>query len=72
MKDYPDLRAAVQDVGLHSGSGFRQAMIDFNLRGPDLDKLQEYSDTHHGLDETAPRLRRHRHAASRCASRNCG
>ncbi len=44
MKDYPDLRSAVQDAAVVSGSGFRQAMVDFNLRGPDLAKLQEYGD----------------------------
>ncbi len=43
MKDYPDLRSAVQDAAMVSGGGFRQAMVDFNLRGPDLDKLQEYA-----------------------------
>jgi HAE1 family hydrophobic/amphiphilic exporter-1 len=44
MVDYPDLRAAVQDVAAISGSGFRQVMIDLNMRGPDMDKLQEYSE----------------------------
>lgn len=44
MQDYPELRVAVQDVAVVSASGFRQAMIDLNLRGPDLDKLQQYSD----------------------------
>jgi HAE1 family hydrophobic/amphiphilic exporter-1 len=44
MEDYPELRAAVQDAAVVSGAGFRQAMIDLNLRGPDLAKLQEYSD----------------------------
>jgi HAE1 family hydrophobic/amphiphilic exporter-1 len=44
MKDYPDLRVAVQDVAMISASGFRQSMIDLNLRGPDLMKLQQYSD----------------------------
>ncbi len=43
MNDYPDLRVAVQDVSAFQGTGFRQVMIDFNLRGPDMDKLQEYS-----------------------------
>jgi len=42
--DYPDLRAAVQDVAAISGSGFRQVMIDLNLRGPDMLRLQEYSE----------------------------
>lgn len=44
LLDYPDLRAAVQDVAAISGSGFRQVMIDLNLRGPDMAKLQEYSE----------------------------
>lgn len=44
MKEYPDLRVAVQDVSAFAASGSRQSMIDFNLRGPDLEKLQEYSD----------------------------
>jgi len=43
MADYPDLRSAVQDVPLISAGGFRQAMIELNLRGPDLEKLQDYS-----------------------------
>jgi len=43
IADYPDLRAAVQDVAAISGAGFRQVMVDLNLRGPDMDKLQEYS-----------------------------
>lgn len=41
---YPDLRAAVQDVSAFNGTGFRQVMIDFNLRGPDMPRLKEYSD----------------------------
>src|SRR5262249_44136378 len=43
MRDYPDLRVAVQDVSAFQGTGFRQVMVDLNLRGPDMDKLQEYS-----------------------------
>ena len=43
LVDYPDLRAAVQDVAAISASGFRQVMIDLNLRGPDMEKLQGYS-----------------------------
>jgi HAE1 family hydrophobic/amphiphilic exporter-1 len=43
MADYPDLRVAVQDVAAFQASGFRQVMVDLNLRGPDMDKLQEYS-----------------------------
>ena len=44
MKDYPDLRVAVQDVAIISASGLRQSMIDLTIRGPDLDKLQQYSE----------------------------
>lgn len=44
MKQYPDLRVSVQDVAAFAAQGFRQAMIDFNLRGPDLNKLQSYSN----------------------------
>ena len=40
---YPDLRVAVQDVSAFQGTGFRQVMIDLNLRGPDMDKLQSLS-----------------------------
>jgi len=43
LVDYPDLRAAVQDVAAISASGFRQVMIDLNLRGPDMEKLRQYS-----------------------------
>ncbi len=44
LKDYPDLRAAVQDVSAFQGTGFRQVMVDLNLRGPDMGKLQQYSE----------------------------
>ena len=44
MKDYPDLRAAVQDVAAISSSGFRQVDVDLNLIGPDIDKLKQYSE----------------------------
>jgi HAE1 family hydrophobic/amphiphilic exporter-1 len=44
MKDYPDLRVAIQDVAMISASGFRQSMIDLTIRGPDLVKLQQYSE----------------------------
>jgi HAE1 family hydrophobic/amphiphilic exporter-1 len=44
LMDYPDLRAAVQDVSAFQGTGFRLVMIDLNLRGPDVEKLQRYSE----------------------------
>ena len=43
MQDYPDLRVAVQDSAMVSASAFRQAMVEFSLRGPDLDKLQQFA-----------------------------
>jgi HAE1 family hydrophobic/amphiphilic exporter-1 len=43
LESYPDVRAAVQDVQAISSSGFRQVMIDLNLMGPDLEKLETYS-----------------------------
>jgi len=48
MADYPDLRAAVQDAAVITASGFRQAMVDFNLRGPDLNKLAELAGPKQG------------------------
>ena len=44
MKDYPELRVSVQDVSMVSVSGFRQSMIELNLRGPHLGKLEELSN----------------------------
>jgi len=48
MADYPDLRAAVQDAAVISSASFRQAMVDFNLRGPDLNKLAELAGPKQG------------------------
>src|ERR1700752_2032808 len=45
LKSYPgQLRASVQQVAAISGGGFRNADIQYVLRGPDLNKLQQYSD----------------------------
>jgi HAE1 family hydrophobic/amphiphilic exporter-1 len=44
LKDYPDLRAAVQEVQAFQSSGFRQVAVDLNLSGPDLAKLQVFAD----------------------------
>ncbi|MBX7104000.1 MAG: efflux RND transporter permease subunit [Gemmataceae bacterium] len=44
LADYPDLRAAVQDVSAFQSTGFRQVDIDLNVSGPDMDRLQVYSD----------------------------
>jgi len=44
LKDYPDLRAAVQPVAAFSGGGFRNANVQYVIAGPDLKKLEEYSN----------------------------
>jgi HAE1 family hydrophobic/amphiphilic exporter-1 len=45
LKFYPgQLRTSVQQVAAISGGGFRNADIQYVLRGPDLNKLQQYSD----------------------------
>ncbi len=44
LKDYPDLRTAVQDVQAFQATGFRQVDVDLNLVGPDLNQLQEYAE----------------------------
>jgi HAE1 family hydrophobic/amphiphilic exporter-1 len=43
LADYPDMRAAVQDVKLFSSSAFKNAQLDLSIRGPDSDKLEEYT-----------------------------
>lgn len=43
LADYPDLRAAVQDVKLFSSSAFKNAQLDLSIRGPDSAKLEEYA-----------------------------
>jgi HAE1 family hydrophobic/amphiphilic exporter-1 len=40
LADYPDLRAAVQDVKLFSSSAFKNAQLDLSIRGPDPEKLE--------------------------------
>lgn len=44
VAEYPDLRASVQDVSAFQETGFRQVMIDLNVRGPDIEKLKDISD----------------------------
>ncbi|QDU23638.1 efflux RND transporter permease subunit [Urbifossiella limnaea] len=43
--DYPDVRAAVQEVNLFASSAFKNAQVDISLRGPDTEKLNEYAAT---------------------------
>ncbi|MFN3477070.1 MAG: efflux RND transporter permease subunit, partial [Candidatus Methylomirabilales bacterium] len=45
LKKYPDLRVSVQNISLVQGGGFRQTEFNMILRGPDLQKLDEYSQT---------------------------
>ena len=40
----PELRTGVQQVQAFSGGGFRNANVQFLIAGPDLKKLEEYSD----------------------------
>lgn len=44
LKEYPDLRTGVQQVQAFSGGGFRNANVQFLIAGPDLKKLEEYSE----------------------------
>lgn len=44
LKKYQDLRTSVQVPLIISGSGTRTQLVNFNIRGPDLQKLQEYSE----------------------------
>jgi HAE1 family hydrophobic/amphiphilic exporter-1 len=55
QKLYPgQLRTSVQQVAAISGGGFRNADIQYVLRGPDLNKLQEYSDAMLAKMKTIP------------------
>ncbi len=44
LKNYPELRTGVQPVQAFSGGGFRSANVQFLIAGPDLKKLEEYSN----------------------------
>lgn len=44
LRDYPDIRSAVQDVRVVSSSAFKNAQLDFSLSGPDSQKLEEYAE----------------------------
>jgi HAE1 family hydrophobic/amphiphilic exporter-1 len=43
LADYPDIRAAVQDVKLFTSSAFKNAQLDLSLGGPNPEKLEEYA-----------------------------
>src|SRR5262245_53833452 len=44
LRQYPDLRTAVQGINPLSSGGQRLADLELDVRGPDLDRLQEYAD----------------------------
>ncbi|MBI5388648.1 MAG: efflux RND transporter permease subunit [Verrucomicrobia bacterium] len=44
LAEFPDVRAGVQRISNIGGGGGRDAEIQFNLLGPDLAKLTEYSE----------------------------
>src|SRR6266446_4905711 len=44
MHQYPDLRTAVQGINPLASGGQRLSDLELNLRGPDLDKLEDYAD----------------------------
>jgi HAE1 family hydrophobic/amphiphilic exporter-1 len=44
LTHYPDVRGSIQRIGGISGGGSRNSELDFNLVGPDLAKLNEYSE----------------------------
>ncbi|MEZ4450306.1 MAG: efflux RND transporter permease subunit [Nannocystaceae bacterium] len=43
LRDYPDLRPSIQDIGGLSTGG-RRTQLSFSLRGPDLEALQAHAD----------------------------
>ena len=45
LKKYAGLRLSVQNLNLISGGGFRQTPFNLIIRGPELEKLDEYSKT---------------------------
>ncbi|MBY0278984.1 efflux RND transporter permease subunit [Candidatus Binatia bacterium] len=44
LADYPDLRTSVQAVNLFGGGGQRMSDFEFDLVGPEIEKLEEYSN----------------------------
>ncbi len=43
LRRYPDLRVSVQQISLISGGGFRQTPFNLVIRGPELDRLDQYA-----------------------------
>jgi len=44
LAQYPDLRTSVQGINPLATGGTRISDVEFNLRGPDLERLQQYGD----------------------------
>lgn len=45
LKEYPALRTSVQAVNFFTqGGGFRQSLFSFTIRGPNLEKLENYTE----------------------------
>ena len=44
LKEFPEIRSSVNDIGGMSGSGRSRASFTYNITGPDLDDLITYSD----------------------------
>src|SRR6266478_5157478 len=44
MRQFPDLRTAVQGINPLASGGQRLSDLELNVRGPDLDKLEDYAD----------------------------
>ncbi len=44
LEQFPDLRSSVQFISNIGGSGGRNADLQFNLLGPDLEQLTQYAD----------------------------
>lgn len=44
LNDFPDLRASVQNINLFMGGGQRYTEIELDMTGPDIEKLQAYSE----------------------------
>ena len=44
LAEYPDLRTSVQAVNLFGGGGQRMSDFEFDLVGPEIEKLEEYSN----------------------------
>ncbi len=43
LRKFPDLRVSAQQISLISGGGFKQTPFNLVLRGPELDRLDQYA-----------------------------